>query len=125
MIYAGPTKRTDKWSVNAGALGLEGSIATTLAHDLHRARRQPLSAFFSKAAVQNLEPLIQDKVNFMIKRIQDFQGSGQPVVMSHVFSALTSGQEHKTSFGFFKLMLLFRCCHGVCIWALRQSSWEK
>ena len=92
-IYTGPGTKRDRWSWTLSGTGVEGSIFATLSHDLHRRRRQPMSTFFSKANVQALEPMIQGKIDLMLKRLESFKGSGQPVVMSEAFAALTSGMD--------------------------------
>ncbi len=62
---------------------------STVPHDLHRMRRAPLSPFFSKRSVSRLEPIIRSAVEQLCKRIEEFQQTGEPLILNHAFSALT------------------------------------
>ncbi|KAH8896145.1 putative cytochrome P450 [Thozetella sp. PMI_491] len=75
------------------------SAFKTIDHDLHRARRNQLSPFFSKASVRALEPLILVKVHRMCARLKQISATGGPVNLTHVFVALTLDIISRVSFG--------------------------
>lgn len=66
------------------------STNTTLDHDHHHRRRKALDPYFSRAMVTKLEPEIQTLVQRMHERLWTFRGSGKPVNLFEVFSALAA-----------------------------------
>ncbi|RYP24023.1 hypothetical protein DL765_000751 [Monosporascus sp. GIB2] len=56
-------------------------------YDKHRARRQPLNAFFSKARVASRLDLVQRKVDRLCERIAEFAGTGRALGMGVAISA--------------------------------------
>ncbi len=69
--------------------GRATSTFGTPGHELHRIRRAALSPFFSKASVQQLEPVVQLMVDKLVTRLEKSQGSGAILNLIDVFSALT------------------------------------
>lgn len=61
----------------------------TVNHEHHRLRRAPLSPFFSKRSVANLEPMIRGRVERMAERLTDAQKDGSVVNLGHMYAALT------------------------------------
>lgn len=47
----------------------------TVDHDLHKYRRAALNPFFSLQNVRKLQPVIEERVTTMMKRIRDFNKS--------------------------------------------------
>jgi len=71
----------------------------TVSHNLHRIRRAPLSKFFSKASVTQLEPLIQATIDKLVSRLQKFQSEKKPVTISLALTCLTSDVVCEYAFG--------------------------
>lgn len=63
---------------------------STIDHDLHRQRRSAIAPFFSKAAVQRLEPSIKSVVEKLVLRLKGLQGSGTFINLEDFFTALTA-----------------------------------
>ena len=64
-------------------------------HDQHKARRAALSRFFSMASVRRLEPVVAERVNALVLRLQDFRnvdGDIGVVIANHAFAALAHGK---------------------------------
>ncbi|KIX05158.1 uncharacterized protein Z518_06030 [Rhinocladiella mackenziei CBS 650.93] len=74
-IYAGPTRRRDRWEWYTKAFGMPGAGASTNPHDLHKARRAALSPYFSMQSVRKLQGVIEEKADLLMKR---FKGFGEP-----------------------------------------------
>lgn len=71
---------------------------STLSHDLHRQRRSAIAPFFSKAAVQRLEPTVQSVVDKLVLRLKGLQGSGTFIDLVNFFTALTADVIFQYSF---------------------------
>ncbi|PVH79299.1 cytochrome P450 [Cadophora sp. DSE1049] len=63
-VYAGGSKRRDKWPYLCGQFGTP---------DLHRLRRTLMNKLFSKANIAKLEPVIESTINGLITRLREFQ----------------------------------------------------
>jgi len=78
----------------------------TTDHNLHHARKHALSPFFSKAAVSQLEPLIQEKVDQICHRLTEFRSSGCAVNLSDAFTCFSAdvigSYVFGTDYGFLK-----------------------
>jgi cytochrome P450 len=64
----------------------------TVDHDLHKNRRAAINPFFSLKNVRELQPVIEERVATMMKRIRDFNESGQVLNVSWLNAAFTSGK---------------------------------
>lgn len=65
----------------------------TLDHDHHRLRRTALNQFFSTKSVRDLQPVIEERVDQLLDRLQK-EGRKQSTVprdMMYAFSAYTNG----------------------------------
>jgi cytochrome P450 len=74
-------------------------MVATVAHDHHRYRRNILSGYFSKRSVNDLSPVIEDKVKQLMERFAFAQRAGSIVRLDDAFSALASDVITKYSFG--------------------------
>jgi cytochrome P450 len=86
----GPHKR-DKWDWATKGLGVDGATLFTNPHDLHRLRRSALNPFFSKASIRKLQPLFDSRLDRFLERFEEFQMSGEVMVINIAFAALTNG----------------------------------
>lgn len=64
-IYApGPGHRRDKdFQKNRSLFGVNSSVGGSIAHDLHRKRREALNPFFSRRSISRLNLELDEKVN--------------------------------------------------------------
>lgn len=63
-IYApGPGHKRDKDFQKNKSLGVNSSVGGSIAHDLHRKRREALNPFFSRRSISRLNPELAAKVN--------------------------------------------------------------
>lgn len=90
-LYTGPGKRRHRWSWYTSQFGLSQAMFGTTDHDLHRIRRAAVNPFFSKTAVRNLQPIIEERVDALLARIREFRASSQPITLNLAFAAFTSG----------------------------------
>ncbi|MCJ1464854.1 hypothetical protein MMC07_003469 [Pseudocyphellaria aurata] len=82
--------RWDKYAFPMVAFGSMDTTFMTLKHDAHRRRRAALNPFFSKQKVATLEPLVEEKIGQLSRRLQDFASSARVLSLSTAYSALTS-----------------------------------
>ena len=91
-IYASAAhRRSNKYSFSTKFLGLDLSVFGTVDHDLHKIRRAPLLPYYSMASVRRLQPLIQERVDLLLRRMKDFRDAGRVLNASYMFPALTNG----------------------------------
>lgn len=91
-IYAGSNRKRnrDPWYMHWAQEGTMGwSLLQSMDHDLHRKRRAALNPFFSKRNIQQLEPMIMEKVNRLLDRLGKAFVEGEVVNLSYATAALT------------------------------------
>lgn len=76
-------------------------MITTIRHEHHRFRRNLLNNFFSKRSVMDLTPMIQERINKLIQRFEEFHHSKTVVQLDDAFAALTA--DIITYYGYGKL----------------------
>lgn len=69
---------------------MPGSIFSIASHELHKMRREPLNHFFSKRAVNQLAPLIEEKVEKSCARFKAANGTGEVLFLNAAFMAVTT-----------------------------------
>ncbi|KAI0442185.1 cytochrome P450 [Xylaria telfairii] len=89
-LYAGysTSRRSEKDPYYTRFVGLDLCVFSTVQHELHRMRRAALNPYFSMASVTRLQPVIQERLNVMLKRMNDFKNTDQVLNLSYMFSAL-------------------------------------
>jgi cytochrome P450 len=92
-------RKTEKYPRVLQLFGFSEAAITTKDHDMHRMRRASMSRMFSKESVRRLEPLMQDNLNKLFKRLQEFQESMRPVSVLPMFAAFTNDLIVEYSFG--------------------------
>jgi hypothetical protein len=97
VIYASSASghKRDKYDWFTKSFGLDNSVFGTPGHDLHRLRRSALAPYFSKASVRRLQPLVQDRVNKLLERLEGFRDNGEVLMASWAYSAFTNGKLKK------------------------------
>lgn len=88
-IYAVGNRRRDRWEWSERVGGFDGSVAVTIAHELHRKRRAALNPFFSKASIRKLQHEIDEKAVQLVQRFRNEKG--RVFKVNHAFAALTNG----------------------------------
>lgn len=66
-----------------------------IGHDQHKARRAALNRFFSTASVRRLQPIIAERVQKLIQRLQafkDIKGDVGVIKGDYAFAAFTNGK---------------------------------
>ncbi|KAI9706760.1 MAG: hypothetical protein M1820_004730 [Bogoriella megaspora] len=91
-VYAGGSKKRDKFPYFALSLGTAGSVFGTITHEHHRLRRSAISPYFSRAAVSRLEPLIRSCASKLCDQFLSpaNAGTGRPIELGAAYSALTT-----------------------------------
>lgn len=64
-------------------------MVTTMDHDVHRRRRNAVSAFFSNNSIRSMEPVLQKYISLLMRRLSE-QRSEVPVKLHDLFRALTN-----------------------------------
>lgn len=98
-IYAGNPKRVEGDYRFTRSTGTTNSMFAAIDHDLHQARRNSLNQFFSKRSISNIQPIIQDKAERVIKKLQEATHSGSLVNLNVLASAFTADTISHYSFG--------------------------
>ncbi|UPK99637.1 hypothetical protein LCI18_010689 [Fusarium solani-melongenae] len=88
-VYAG-SKRVNKYGPAVAAFTVPRATLATIDHDVHRLRRSILNPYFSKRAVTMLEPLINDRVDRLCRRLEEWIGQGTAVDLDAAMAALTA-----------------------------------
>lgn len=93
VMYTASTNnnRREKWSWQALGIGLPNSILGTSEHVLHRHRRGALNPFFSMQNVRKLLPVVEERVDALVQRLQQLGRKGEIVALEYAFSAYTNG----------------------------------
>jgi cytochrome P450 len=88
-LYAPAAKRRDKYKNWVILSGTPDASFSTVSHSHHRVRRNALNPFFSKQAVQRMQPLILEKVERLAGRLTEAASSHRVVRLDVAFMALT------------------------------------
>ncbi|KAL5332911.1 cytochrome P450 [Aspergillus crustosus] len=89
-IYAPSSRRREKDPKCVPAIAVRESMMTTIGHEHHRFRRNILDNFFSKRSVMELTPMIEERIEKLIARFQEFHESKSAVQLDDAFAALTA-----------------------------------
>ncbi|KAI4206164.1 MAG: hypothetical protein LQ348_001050 [Seirophora lacunosa] len=81
-------RRSDRWSFPVNGVNLPGILGLTIDHDLHRMRRSALNPFFSKQQVLRLEPVINENISKLCRRLNEYKGAGTTVNLNCAYAAL-------------------------------------
>lgn len=94
-IYAGSAapRRSDKDPRFTRFVGLDLSIFSTVHHEMHRKRRSALQPYFSMANVRRLQPVVQERLGVLLKRMKEFKETDKVLNASCLFSAFGRGKD--------------------------------
>ena len=90
-VYAGGNQKRDKWGWYITQFGTQGSVLSTPSHEHHRLRRTALNQFFSLQSVKLLQPLIQEQVDAILRRFNEFKESNKAFNVTYLYAAYTNG----------------------------------
>lgn len=93
-LYAGGTRRRQKWRFFTKQFGADESALSTVDHDHHRVRRAAVAPFFSTQSVRRLQPVVEERVDALLERLKGVQGG--VVDLMYPFSAFTNGKSSTT-----------------------------
>ncbi|KAE9363333.1 cytochrome P450 [Stipitochalara longipes BDJ] len=88
--------RWDKHAWAVDAFSGDGAFILTSNHDLHKARRQPMNSFFSKAKVASKQHIIQQQVSKLCTRLSAVVDSKKAINLGAAISAFMA--DASTSF---------------------------
>jgi hypothetical protein len=98
-LYAVGGRKRDKYRRVMQLFGFTEAAISTVEHDVHRIRRGAMSRMFSKDSVRRLEPIMQQNLEKLFGRMEEFKESGQPLSLLPVFSAFTNDLIAEYAFG--------------------------
>jgi cytochrome P450 len=55
-------------------------------------RRAALNPFFSIASVRRLQPMIEERIDALLGRFEEFKAEGEVMTVSLAYAALTNGE---------------------------------
>lgn len=101
QLYTGPSRRRDKTEFFCnGVPQFNNTVAFgTQSHELHKQKRAPLNAFFSKKSVRRIEPILHDKVSKILEILRQHGESGTPVNLKLLYTATNNDIITEYSFG--------------------------
>ncbi|KAL4926190.1 cytochrome P450 [Aspergillus undulatus] len=91
--------RVDKYDWLSVRFGNANSVLSTAPDNLHRIRRNALNPFFSRQRILGLQDIIRQKLNILIKRVDEFCGADSPMPLHRGFTAFSEDVIMKYSFG--------------------------
>ena len=68
-------------------------------HNLHQFRRNILANFFSKRSIANIQPLIQDKIERLVRKLEEASTTGAVVNLTTLSAAFTADVISHYSYG--------------------------
>ncbi|OJJ83618.1 cytochrome P450 [Aspergillus glaucus CBS 516.65] len=90
QLYTAGGRTRHKWYWASRAFGADFSTFATERHEDHRIRRSALNPSFSTAQVRKLEPLIQGRVDSVMKRVRQFKADGSVLPLDVMFGAFSA-----------------------------------
>ncbi|KAL4999466.1 cytochrome P450 [Aspergillus recurvatus] len=102
--------RVDKYEWMSGRFGNDTSVLTTAPDSLHRIRRNALNPFFSRQRILGLQDIIRQKLNILIKRVEEYKALNAPVPINRGFMAFSED-------------VIMQYCFGHDYAALDKQGW--
>ncbi|KAH7323773.1 cytochrome P450 [Rhexocercosporidium sp. MPI-PUGE-AT-0058] len=98
-IYAGGSSKRNRDPYHTATMTLPGSLLTSPSYDLHRKRRAALNPFFSQQSARRLLPLLQERIDVLVAKLEELKDTGKPVNLLHAFSAFSNDVISEYLFG--------------------------
>ncbi|KAK9771433.1 putative Cytochrome P450 monooxygenase [Seiridium cardinale] len=105
--------RRERYKTMLQTIQADGSVIATRDHDLHRKRRAVLNPYFSQANVRRLEPIINDTLTNLLRRMDGWAQSGEVVHMNVPFRAATKDIIQSYALGDGKSFLDMEDCNAA------------
>ncbi|GKZ16483.1 hypothetical protein AbraIFM66951_000289 [Aspergillus brasiliensis] len=99
-IYTSRARRREKDPVQIAQFDLDGAVFSSITPATHRQRRSHLDKFFSKQAISNIEYLIHDSLDKIIRTYKEAYQSNSIVNLDAGFAGLTADVIYQYAFGF-------------------------
>lgn len=98
-LYAGNTRKRNKyeWAYNLGMV--EGSAWTTIDADLHKKRKAAVAPYFSLSAIRQFDPVIRDKLEILSRKLEKCRDTGEVVCLDEAFVAAMTDIITQYAFG--------------------------
>ncbi|KAH7393836.1 cytochrome P450 [Phaeosphaeria sp. MPI-PUGE-AT-0046c] len=114
-IYtSSPHRIRDKWQhqLNTGGAGpVSVTGFSTVSHELHRAKKAPLSRFFSRAQMLKLESEVHEFANLTVEKMLRSAGQGAVFDVKEAFNCFTAD-------------VISQYCFGEPMGFVAQEGWE-
>lgn len=98
-IYAGNPKKVDGDLPFTRSTGVSKSMFAAVDHNLHQVRRNILANFFSKRSIIGIQPLIQDKIERLVVKLDEASRTGTVVNLTTLSAAFTADTISHYSYG--------------------------
>ena len=98
-------EKRDKYDKHKWMLGMPASSIFTVDHDLHRLRRSALTTMFSKRSITAYEPVLQQIIEKMCLRIEEFRHQPKVLDLRILFTCLATDVITEYSLGECKNLL--------------------
>ncbi|THY33597.1 hypothetical protein D6D01_02197 [Aureobasidium pullulans] len=89
-IYAGGTRKIEKDASTVAGFSVPSSVAATIDHRLHRARRGYMNPYFAKRAIAELAPMIKERVSKLNSRLHEALETKRHVSLDRALAAMTA-----------------------------------
>ncbi|MCJ1307894.1 hypothetical protein MMC25_001542 [Agyrium rufum] len=89
ILFTGGSKKREKYRWIGRQLTLPNALTATISHNHHRKRRAVLNPYFSKASVRKLEPMVQDTLGELLKRMDAMADKGA-IPLQYAYKATTT-----------------------------------
>lgn len=107
------SRNKDSWFIES--FDVAESAFATLDHRLHRPRRALIAPYFTKARVQRVQSLINDKLQKLTARFNEIAHSGKPLKVDVAFNCFTA--DVITSYTSFRAFNYLDHPHMMPIWS--------
>ena len=98
-LYAVGGRRRDNYRRIMQLFGFTEAAIPTVEHDVHRIRRGAMSRMFSKDSVRRLEPIMQQNLEKLFSRLEEYKETEKPLSLLPLFSAFTNDLIAEYAFG--------------------------
>lgn len=80
----------DKYNYYTRQFGIPLAAISTVDHAHHRLRRSNMNPYFSMARIRKLEPAIKNLVDKLCSRLEEFKGTGTPIVVQYPYTCFST-----------------------------------
>ncbi|KAL4780079.1 cytochrome P450 [Aspergillus varians] len=102
--------RVDKYGWMSSRFGNDSSVLTTAPDSLHRIRRAALNPFFSRQRILGVEGIIRQKLDILIKRVEQYRDLKAPMPIHRGYMAFSED-------------VIMQYCFGHDYGSLHKQDW--